>query len=224
VHGAADVARRCVARLEGVLQEGGTGSAALDAECARTLRILRESLGVIGAGEERITGLVESLRNFARLDQAEFQLADLHEGLDSSLNLIGQELGESIRVRREYGDIPRTFCSAAQVNQVFLSVLRNAVQAVSDKGEGEIVLRTEMEGEHIAVRIRDTGPGIPPEQLKRIFDLHFTAQSSRVRLGSGLSMAYRIVQEHGGDLQIDSSPGQGTEVTVLLPVRATREG
>ena len=218
VHSAADVANRCVARLERVLEAEGAGDRAADEESAQTLRILRDSVRVIGSGEERITRLVESLRNFARLDEAEFQLADLHEGLDSSLHLLGQELGTRIQVRREYGEIPRTFCAAAQINQVFLNVLRNAVQAI--EGEGKIDIRTGLEGECIGVRVRDTGSGIPPEQLERIFDLHFSAKSSRVKLGSGLSMAYRIVQEHDGDLRIDSEPGQGTEVTILLPVRA----
>ena len=211
VHSAADVANRCVSRLERVL---GTDA---DPEEVRTVRILRDNLRVVGDAEARITGLVQSLRNFGRLDEAEMQMADLHEGLDSSLHLLGQLLGAHTNVRREYGEIPRTFCSVAQINQVFMSVLRNAAQAI--EGEGEIVIRTQLQGDRIAVSIRDTGTGIPPEQLKRIFDLHFSANTSRVKLGSGLSMAYRIVQEHKGDLRIDSVPGQGTEATILLPVR-----
>ena len=221
VHSAADVAHRCVVRLEGVLESGGSGSPELDAECARTLDILRSNLQVIDDGEERITRLVESLRNFARLDEAELLVADLHEGLDSSLNLIGQELATRIQVRREYGEIPETFCAASQINQVFLNVLRNAVQAI--EAEGEIRIRTSLQDGRIAVRISDTGPGIEPEQLERIFDLHFSSNASRVKLGSGLSMAYRIVQEHDGDLRIDSTPGEGTEVVILLPVRKAGE-
>jgi len=231
VHSAADVAHRCVTRLEGVLQDEGTGSPELDAECEKTLGILHTNLRVIGQAEERITRLVESLRNFARLDEAELLVADLHEGLDSSLELIGQELGAGIRVRREYGDIQPTFCAAAQINQVFLNVLRNAAQAIAEKGAGpgpdsepgEIRIRTGMEDDRIAVRVSDTGTGIPPEQLERIFDLRFSAKSSRVKLGSGLSMAYRIVQEHEGELRLDSEPGEGTEVTILLPVREAGE-
>lgn len=134
--------------------------------------------------------------------------------------MLAQELGTRIRVRRVWGQIPRTYCAAAQVNQVFLKILRNAVQAIP--GEGEIRIRTSLEDRAIAVRVGDAGTGIAPQQLKRIFDLHFTAGPSRVRLGSGLSMAYRIVQEHGVDLRIDSEPGRGTEVTIRLPVRATR--
>jgi len=187
------------------------------AEDEKTMRILQDNLRVIGDAEDRVARLVESLRNFGRLDEAAFQVADLHEGLDSTVHLLGQMLGTRITVHRQYGEIPRTFCSAAQLNQVFISVLRNAIQAI--EGDGEITIHTSVEAGRIAVRIRDTGKGMPPEQLDRVFDLHFSSDTSRVKLGSGLSMAYRIVQEHGGDLRIDSAPGTGTEVVILLPIR-----
>lgn len=215
VHSATDVAHRCVKRLEGIAESASTGVG--DAEYERTLSILRTNLQVITDGEQRVTRLVESLRNFARLDEAEFQVVDLREGLDSSLNLIGQELATRIRVIREYDQIPATFCSAAQINQVFLNVLRNAVQAID--GEGEIHIHTGMEGDRVLVRVSDSGSGIEPELLERIFDLRFSSKSSRVKLGSGLSMAYRIMQEHDGDLRIDSTPGSGTQVSILLPLR-----
>ena len=213
VHGAADVARRCVGRLR--------TSAELDPESGRTMEILESNLAVIVDAEQRVTGLVASLRNFARLDEAEFQMVDLREGLESSLNLIGQQLTTRIQVHREYREIPKTFCAAAQINQVFLNVLRNAVQAI--EGEGTISVGCGMEGQRIAVHISDTGSGIDPQLLERIFDLSFSAKSSRVKLGSGLSMAYRIVQEHSGDLRIDSTPGEGIQVSILLPVREAGE-
>ncbi|HJP31181.1 MAG TPA: ATP-binding protein [Candidatus Latescibacteria bacterium] len=214
VRAAADVARRCVRRLEVTL---GAADAESGPEAVRTLGILQQNLRVIGEAEDRVSRLVESLRNFGRLDEAELQVADLHEGLDSTLQLLSHLLGTRITVRREYGHIPPTFCSAAQVNQVFMNVLRNAVQAI--EAAGEITIRTRLEDGRIAVRIQDSGSGMSPEQLENVFDLNFSNSTSRVKLGSGLAMAYRILQEHEGDLHIDSKPGDGTEVTILLPVR-----
>ncbi|MDA0335259.1 MAG: ATP-binding protein [bacterium] len=213
VRGATDVAMRCVRRLQQSMAVAG----APGAEDEKTIRILQDNLRVIGDAEDRVARLVESLRNFGRLDEAAFQVADLHEGLDSTVHLLGQMLGSRITVHRQYGEIPRTFCSAAQLNQVFISVLRNAIQAI--EADGEIAIHTSVDAGRIVVRIRDTGKGMPPAQLDRVFDLHFSSDTSRVKLGSGLSMAYRIVQEHGGDLRINSAPGTGTEVAILLPIR-----
>ena len=178
-------------------------------------------MGVTRQAEERITTLVQSLRSFARLDEAEFQMADLHDGLDSALRLLHQQLVTDIAVRKEYGQIPQTFCSPGQLNQVFMNVLRNAAQAI--EGRGEITVTTSQEAGDILVQIRDTGQGIPPAQIDTIFDLKFSAKSSRVKMGSGLSMAYRIVQEQGGEIGVKGEVGVGTEVMIRLPVRMGRQ-
>ena len=131
--------------------------------------MLRANVGVTRQAEVRITTLVQSLRNFARLDEAEFQMADLREGLDSTLSLLHQQLVAGIAVHREYGEIPLTFCSPGQLNQVFMNVLRNAVQAI--EGSGGITVVTREDAGDILVQVRDTGVGIPPERLGTIFDL-----------------------------------------------------
>jgi len=179
-------------------------------------------VGVTRQAEERITTLVQSLRNFARLDEAEFQMADLRDGLDSTLSLLHQQLVADITVRKKYEEIPLTFCSPGQLNQVFMSVLKNAVQAI--EGRGEIAVSTSAEAGGILVQIRDTGVGIPAEKIDTIFDLEFSAKSSRVKMGSGLSMAYRIVQEHEGEICVESELGVGTEISIRLPVRVGRQG
>jgi signal transduction histidine kinase len=214
VRSATDVATRCVDRLHESIRSRGTVP---DASEQKTMGILQDNLRVISDAEDRVAQLVNSLRNFGRLDEAAFQVADLHEGLDSTIHLLGQLVGTRITVHREYGQLPRTYCSAAQLNQVFISVLRNAIQAI--EGQGTITIHTQVEADWIAIRIRDTGIGMHPEQLERVFDLHFSADTSRVKLGSGLSMAYRIIQEHEGDLRLESDPGEGTEVLILLPIR-----
>ena len=172
---------------------------------------------VVTEAEGRVTTLVQSLKNFARLDEAEFQMADLREGVDSTLNLLHQQIGDGIELKREYGDIARTYCSPGQMNQVFMGVLKNAAQAID--GEGEIGIGIAQREGDIFIEIRDTGVGIPPEQIGSIFDLGFRSTSSRVKMGSSLSMAYRIVQDHGGNILIESEEGKGTTVKIRIPVR-----
>ena len=222
VHSAVDVSRRCIERIEAWLAgDRPSSEPANGAPLRKAVDVLKANVGVTRQAEERITTLVQSLRSFARLDEAEFQMADLHDGLDSALSLLHQQLVTDIAVRKEYGQIPQTFCSPGQLNQVFMNVLRNAAQAI--EGRGEITVTTSQEAGDILVQIRDTGQGIPPAQIDTIFDLRFSAKSSRVKMGSGLSMAYRIVQEHGGEIGVKSEVGAGTEVMIRLPVRMGRQ-
>ena len=177
---------------------------------------------VIASGTERVIDIVRSLRSFARLDEAEFQVADLHEGLESTLKLLHSQMGEDINVVKEYGDIKPIYCSPSQLNQVFMHLLKNAIQAI--EGSGEIRLETFADASKVYVRVSDSGPGIPPEQLERIFDFGFAAKSSRVKMGFGLSTSYTIIQDHEGDIKIDSQVGKGTEVTISLPMKGSSAG
>ena len=222
VHSAVDVSGRCVGRVEQCVTSSPSIEALRESlNFQQAVDILKDNVQVIRVAEERITTLVRSLKNFARLDEAEFQMIDLREGLDTTLTLLQQQIGPNIQVQKNYGEIPRTYGSPGQLNQVFMNVLKNAAQAI--EGEGEIAIQTFREGSDLFVKIADTGMGIPPEQLDHIFDLGFSAKSSRVKMGSGLSMAYRIVQEHKGRIEIQSEPGKGTEVTICLPVREGRD-
>jgi len=223
VHSAVDVSRRCIDRIEAWLARDPSPTVPeKEAPLRQAVDVLKANVGVTRQAEERITTLVQSLRNFARLDEAEFQMADLRDGLDSTLSLLHQQLVADITVRKKYEEIPLTFCSPGQLNQVFMSVLKNAVQAI--EGRGEIAVSTSAEAGGILVQIRDTGVGIPAEKIDTIFDLEFSAKSSRVKMGSGLSMAYRIVQEHEGEICVESELGVGTEISIRLPVRVGRQG
>ena len=223
VHSAVDVSGRCVGRVEQcVASSPSIETLRENRNFQQAVDILRDNVQVIRVAEERITTLVQSLKNFARLDEAEFQMIDLHEGLDITLTLLQQQIGPDIQVQKDYGEIPRTYGSPGQLNQVFMNVLKNAAQAI--EGEGEIAIQTFRKESDLFVKITDTGTGIPPEQLDHIFDLGFSAKNSRVKMGSGLSMAYRIVQEHNGRIEVQSEPGKGTEVTICLPMREGREG
>jgi len=165
---------------------------------------------------QRITSIVKSLRNFARLDESEEKSVDLHEGIDSTLTLLVHELKKGVEVVKNYGDLPNVVCFPSQLNQVFMNLLSNAILAM--EGKGTITITTEREGEHVVLRFADTGAGIAPENLERIFDPGFTTKGVGVGTGLGLSICYRIIQDHHGTIEVSSVVGQGTEFTVRLPI------
>ena len=215
VHSATDVSFRCVDKIEGVLAGvDGLGGDPVE----RPLKVLRTNIEVTRQAENRIATLMKSLKNFARLDEAEYQVVDIHEGIDSSLTLLESELKGRVQVVREYGPLPHLPCYPGQLNQAFINVLKNASQAIEE--EGTITVRTDVLDDRVQVQIVDTGRGIVPDRLERIFDFGFSAGQARVKMGSGLSTVYNIVQRHGGEVAVDSQVGQGTTVTVQLPLQA----
>jgi PAS domain S-box-containing protein len=165
---------------------------------------------------ERIVDIVGSLRNFARLDEAEQKVADLHEGLNSTLTLVQHELKNRIRLVKEYGDIPPIHCHPNKINQVFMNLLVNAAQAIN--GEGVITIRTFREGDIVNVQFSDTGAGIRPDNLSRIFDPGFTTKGVGVGTGLGLSIVFQIIHDHGGSIDVDSEVGKGSTFTLRLPI------
>jgi len=156
------------------------------------------------------------LKNFARLDEAEFQKADIHDGIDSTLTLVQHELKNKIEVVKEYGNIPRIFCYPNQLNQMFMNLFVNAAKAIEDNGT--IKIETFADDTNVYVKISDTGKGIPPENLAKLFDPGFTTKSSRVGMDLGLSISYNIIQKHKGDITVESELGKGTEFTIILPI------
>ena len=170
---------------------------------------------------DRITELVSSLKNFARLDEAEFQKADIHEGIDSTLTLVQHELKDKVEVVKEYGEIPKIFCYPNQLNQVFMNLFVNAVQAIEEKGT--ITIETSADDTNVYVQIADTGKGIPAEDLDRIFEPGFTTRGTGVGTGWGLSISYNIIQKHNGDITVESGVGKGTEFVISLPIEQSLE-
>ena len=171
---------------------------------------------------ERIVSIVGSLRNFARLDEAELQIADLHEGLDSTLTLVHHELKNRITVIKDYGDVPPVRCHPNQINQVFMNLLVNASQAIEEKGE--VRIRTFVEDGMAKVSVSDSGVGIPPENLPRIFDPGFTTKGVGVGTGLGLSICFKIAQDHGGSISVESEVAQGSTFTLALPIDKGSDG
>jgi len=166
---------------------------------------------------DRIMNIIRSLRNFARLDEAERRRVNIHEGIDSSLILVHHQIKNRIQVAKEYGDLPEIECYPNQLSQVFMNILVNAGQAIPDKGT--ITIKTFRLGDEIKVTISDTGVGIPKEILDRIFEPGFTTKRAGVGTGLGLSICRKIIQDHHGRIAVESEVGKGTTFTITLPVQ-----
>ena len=209
-------------RAFGRLREALAGSALSDDErVRRDLQAVEQLSRVTREGCARITGIVRTLRTFAREGGEEARPVDLHEGLDSTLVLVAHLAKANTVIVREYGVLPSVECHLNQINQVFMNLLVNACQAIDDAGT--ITLRTSSDGGWASVAIADTGRGIPREHLARIFDPGFTTKSAGV--GLGLMIGFQIVEAHGGEIAVESEVGRGTTFTVKLPLRqrAARE-
>jgi signal transduction histidine kinase len=169
-------------------------------------------------GTERVKKIVQDLRTFSRMDQAELQYADLNEEIERALTLMQPRFRNEIEVERDFGELPRVRCYAGQLNQVILNLLMNACDALGERGT--IRIRTRQRGEGVRLEFSDDGPGIPPEVRSRIFDPFFTTKPVGAGTGLGLSLSHSIVERHGGSLVVDSEVGVGTTFAIDLPIVA----
>ena len=169
----------------------------------------------INEGAKRTTEIVKGLRNFSRLDENESKSADIHEGIDSALLILKNRLKQNIEVVKDYGNIPGVLCFPGQLNQVFMNILNNAIQAIN--GEGKIRIKTSMEGSFVRISIKDSGKGMTPEVQKRIFEPFFTTKDVGKGTGLGLSISYGIIEKHNGKISVKSEIGKGTEFIIKLP-------
>jgi len=171
-------------------------------------------------GAERIRDVVQNLRLFSRLDEPAVTRVDLNEGIEATVRLLPDYYKSgSIRLVRDYGEVPQVNCYAAQLNQVWMNLLVNAAQAI-DSADGEVRIATRCKGQTAVVSVSDTGPGIPGERLGKIFDPFFTTKPVGEGTGLGLSISHGIVERHGGRIEVESTPGRGTTFTISLPVDA----
>jgi PAS domain S-box-containing protein len=179
--------------------------------------LVRESMD----GLKRVKDIVQALKDFSHVGETEWQVADLHHGLDSTLNIVSNEIKYKARVDKQYGLLPPVTCLASQLNQVFMNLLVNAAHALRE--QGVITIRTGTAagegGAWVWVEVGDNGCGIAPENLNRIFEPFFTTKPVGSGTGLGLSLSYGIVNRHGGRIEVASVVGQGTRFTVHLPVQ-----
>ena len=167
-------------------------------------------------GSERVQKIVQGLRSFARVDEAEYKYANMNECIESTLNIVWNELKYKATLKKDYGNIPLTKCYPQQMNQVFMNLLINAGHAIEK--QGEITVKTRDEDGSIVIAISDTGRGIAKEHLNKIFEPFFTTKEVGKGTGLGLSITYEIVQRHNGEITVESEVGKGTTFTVRIPI------
>jgi signal transduction histidine kinase len=167
-------------------------------------------------GIDRVKTIIGALKDFSHIGEEEFKFTDLHRGLETTLNVVNNELKYKAKVVKEFGDVPLVECIASQINQVALNLLVNAAHAIEQFGQ--ITIRTGHDDGWAWFEVRDTGKGIEPAVLSRIFEPFFTTKPVGKGTGLGLSLSYNIVQKHNGRIEVDSKLGEGTCFRVWLPV------
>ena len=224
-----------VRELVGLYRQAATAAGGDGPELQRRIRAADERIDVdhtLGGldrlllrareGLRRIEGIVKDLRGFARLDEGERNEADLNGGVVSTVNIVRERAAKrNIAIALELGRLPPVICHGAKINQVVLNLIANAIDACADGGS--VTVRTACEQGGIAIHVIDSGKGIDPEIRGRIFDPFFTTKPIGEGTGLGLSISYGIVQEHGGTIDVDSTPGCGACFTLRLPIGADAE-
>jgi signal transduction histidine kinase len=182
---------------------------------------VEKTLRQIESSAARISDLVKAIKEYTYMDQSGDKEIDLHEGLENTLTMLHHDLKNGINVRREYDrSLPKVCAKGSELNQVWTNLIDNAIDALAEQakaGRGQITIRTARDAAFVLVDIIDNGAGIPPEIKSRIFDPFFTTKEVGEGTGLGLDTAYRIVRQHGGDIRVDSHPGE-THFQVRLPV------
>lgn len=187
------------------------------------LDFLKEDIPVLmresKEGIVRVRKIVQDLKDFSRVDSnQEWQWANLHDGIDSTLNIVSNETKYKADIIRNYGIIPKIECLPSQINQVVMNLVVNAAHAIGPE-RGTITISTGTEGANVWIDVADTGSGIPKDSLSRIFDPFFTSKPIGKGTGLGLSLSYGIVQKHHGRIDVETEVGKGTRFRVTLPVR-----
>jgi signal transduction histidine kinase len=175
----------------------------------------------IKLGADRAAEIIQGLRSFSRLNEAELKAADLHEGLDATLVLLRTRTKNTIKVIKEYDpDLPSMNCNPGQLNQVFMNILTNAIESIEMKNiqePSEILIKTTNKPDRIEVRIKDNGIGIPKDIQQKIFDPFFTTKDVGKGTGLGLSIVFGIIKKHNGQIEVISEQDKGSEFIISLP-------
>lgn len=212
-----DTINRGIERAERLVVGDAQDGQADAGQISRIFRRLADLHGIINQAIGRIEAIVGHLRRFARLDASAMDIIDLHEGIENTLVIVAHELKNRIEIHKEYDRLPPVECYPNQLNQVFMNILVNAAQAID--GQGRITIRTSHQDDHIVLEFSDTGKGIHPPHIARIFDPGFTTKGVGVGMGLGLSIVHQITEKHQGKIEVESEPDHGTTFRLILPVK-----
>jgi signal transduction histidine kinase len=215
-------------KYDSVIKEGNLAGEFAEVEEAKESLdmdyLVRETQNLfkgIVEGSSRSMQIVKDLRTFSRMDENEFKPVDIHDGIDSTLLLLHHKMQNRIAVVKKYGKIPHVECLPGKLNQVFMNILTNSILAIEDKGE--VTIKTSQAGEKVKISMKDNGKGMPPEVREHIFEPFFTTRTVGEGTGLGLSISYSIIEEHGGEIEVQSEPGEGTEFIITLPLAHTNQ-
>ncbi len=218
INSAADVVTRSAQMLEKLIQEADSiESLRSHPKLAKAINIISKNNAVTKDAGQRIAKIVKSLKNFAQLDEAEYQMADIREGVESTLTLVQREIPAGVNIITELMDVPEIHCNMGQLNQAFMHLILNALDAV--EGEGEIRLRTFQVNDRVCFEVSDSGVGIALDKLEKIFEPGFTEKGVGVGVGLGLPICRNIVRDHNGEVDVRSTLGEGSVFAVKLPVK-----
>ncbi|MBW1741537.1 MAG: GHKL domain-containing protein [Deltaproteobacteria bacterium] len=167
-------------------------------------------------GTERIKQIVLDLKNFAHPGENELKLIDINQSINSTLNVVWNEIKYKAKVTKEYKELPLVKCYPQELNQVFMNILVNAAQAI--ERQGEIKIMTQAVDGYTEIKISDIGVGIPEENIPKIFDPFFTTKDVGKGTGLGLNISYNIIKKHKGTIDVESMVGKGTTFTVRIPI------
>ncbi len=168
-------------------------------------------------GTTRVKDIVKGLKSFARVDEAEMKEADINEGIESTLKIVWNEIKYKCEVVKKLNPLPMIVCFPGQLNQVFMNLIVNAAQAMPS--QGTLTIETGVQGDEIVIRFSDTGSGIKPENMEKLFNPFFTTKAVGKGTGLGLSVSYGIIKKHKGDISVESQVGVGTTFTIRLPLK-----
>lgn len=191
------------------------------AGCGQEAGTVVQMLGDVLQGLEQMKELVENLRNFTRLDRSKVVEADLNTTLHTVVYIARSAIPPRIRIVEEFSPLPPVECNPSQLNQVFLNLITNGAEAIT--GDGQVTVRSYLEGDQVCIDVADDGSGIPEDVLPRIFESYFSTKPKGVGTGLGLAIARDIVRGHGGDIRVSTRRGAGTVFTIALPRQGTGE-
>ncbi len=213
IYSMTDCSARATERIRARLRDS-EARAVQDDDFDRAVAVIESANKVMNDGVGRISRFVERLKGFITLDEAETQLTDIHHGIDDAVMILEPNTPRRVTIQKEYGAVSPVMCRPGQLNQVFLDLIQNAIQAID--GEGRITIATAEAGGNVRIAITDSGHGIPMEDMEKIFESGFTTKPVQ-GIGLGLAMSRQILEDHQGDIQVRSEPGLGTTFTIILP-------
>jgi signal transduction histidine kinase len=179
----------------------------------KLLKQFKKQVDTSITGINRIATIIRTLKRFSKPDTDGWSISDINQGLKDTLVLVYNQLKHRIEVIEDYGKLPAIECNIGQLNQVFMNLILNSSQAMA---KGKIWIKSWNDDKNIFIEIRDNGRGIPKDKINKIFDPFFTTKD--MGTGLGLSICYRIIQDHGGEILVDSKEGKGTKITIKLPM------